>query len=126
MPATTTALKHLVELSPSLFEEIKSSLPTSISGADFLKEYGSHADNATTIEPETMYELRGCAAHPIYEHFRVGAFRTLLAAAPSTSQLIQLGELMYQSHTSYSLCGLGSSGTDRLVRLVQILQIEER
>ena len=121
LPATTTALKHLVELSPSLFEEIKSSLPTSISGADFLKEYGSHADNATTIEPETMYELRGCAAHPIYEHFRVGAFRTLLAAAPSTSQLIQLGELMYQSHASYSAVGLGSEATDTIVKLVRSL-----
>ena len=114
-------LKHLVELLSSLFEEIKSSLPTSISGADFLKEYGSHADNATTIEPETMYELRGCAAHPIYEHFRVGAFRTLLAAAPSTSQLIQLGELMYQSHASYSAVGLGSEATDTIVKLVRSL-----
>ena len=29
-----------------------------------------------------------------------------------------LGELMYQSHLSYTACGLGSDGTDRIVRLV--------
>ncbi len=30
-----------------------------------------------------------------------------------------LGELMFQSHASYSACGLGSDGTDRLVELVR-------
>ena len=30
-----------------------------------------------------------------------------------------LGELMYASHASYSACGLGSDGTDRLVALVR-------
>ena len=30
-----------------------------------------------------------------------------------------LGELMYQSHQSYSACGLGSEGTDRIVELVR-------
>lgn len=34
-------------------------------------------------------------------------------------QLETLGELMYQSHASYSRCGLGSEGTDRLVELVR-------
>jgi L-arabinokinase len=35
------------------------------------------------------------------------------------SLALLLGELMYQSHESYSACGLGSSGTDDLVRLVR-------
>ena len=30
-----------------------------------------------------------------------------------------MGELMYASHASYSACGLGSAGTDRLVELVR-------
>ena len=30
-----------------------------------------------------------------------------------------MGELMYQSHASYSACGLGSSGTDRIVQFVR-------
>jgi L-arabinokinase len=32
---------------------------------------------------------------------------------------IRLGDLMYESHASYSACGLGSDGTDRLVALVR-------
>jgi L-arabinokinase len=31
----------------------------------------------------------------------------------------RLGQLMYQSHESYSTCGLGSPGTDELVELVR-------
>ena len=37
----------------------------------------------------------------------------------SEEQLLLLGELMYQSHASYSECGLGSAGTDALVNLVR-------
>ena len=32
---------------------------------------------------------------------------------------LRLGALMYESHASYSACGLGSEGTDRLVALAQ-------
>jgi galactokinase len=32
---------------------------------------------------------------------------------------VRLGELMYASHASYSACGLGSDGTDRLAALVR-------
>jgi L-arabinokinase len=30
-----------------------------------------------------------------------------------------MGELMYLSHTSYSACGLGSAGTDRIAEMVR-------
>jgi galactokinase len=40
-------------------------------------------------------------------------------AASVPERLVLLGELMYQSHASYSACGLGSDGTDRLVELVR-------
>ena len=68
--------------------------------------------------------MRQAAAHPIYENHRVQLFQALLTS-PSQSDALQeerfrlLGELMYQSHQSYSRCGLGSSGTDRLVELVR-------
>ncbi|HEU4794457.1 MAG TPA: hypothetical protein VFT02_02435, partial [Pyrinomonadaceae bacterium] len=32
---------------------------------------------------------------------------------------VTMGELMYQSHASYSSCGLGSKGTDLLVEMVR-------
>ena len=34
-----------------------------------------------------------------------------------------MGEMMYQSHDSYTACGLGSNGTDELVRLVREIGI---
>ena len=37
----------------------------------------------------------------------------------SEQQLELMGELMYQSHESYSACGLGSRGTDLIVGLVR-------
>ncbi|KAJ0807020.1 putative L-arabinokinase [Helianthus annuus] len=50
------------------------------------------------------------------------AFKALLTSASSEEQLTALGEIMYQCHYSYSACGLGSDGTDRLVQLVQEMQ----
>jgi L-arabinokinase len=43
--------------------------------------------------------------------------RLLEGDGPARAPL--LGELMYQSHASYSACGLGSPGTDRLVELAR-------
>uniref|UniRef100_A0A7N2REN3 GHMP kinase C-terminal domain-containing protein n=1 Tax=Quercus lobata TaxID=97700 RepID=A0A7N2REN3_QUELO len=50
------------------------------------------------------------------------AFKALLTSATSDEQLTALGELLYRCHFSYSVCGLGSDGTDRLVQLVQEIQ----
>jgi len=58
------------------------------------------------------------AQHPVYEHARVKTFAALLGST-NEERAELLGELMYQSHASYSLCGLGSDGTDRLVELVR-------
>ena len=61
-------------------------------------------------------------AHPIDEHERVTEWARLLTASPSAAadrDAARLGELMYESHASYSACGLGSDGTDRLVALAR-------
>ena len=50
----------------------------------------------------------------------------LLTTASTDEQLSALGEILYQSHYSYSRCGLGSDGTDRLVILVQQLQQQKK
>lgn len=46
---------------------------------------------------------------------------TQLAAPPCDAQLALLGQLMLQSHVSYSGVGLGSQNTDLLVSLVEEL-----
>lgn len=119
LPEKVSALAHLVELSPSLFADLASQVPETMSGAAFLERYGSHGDAATSVDPGTTYSLRSCAAHPIHEHFRVGAFRQLLGMPASEAQLVALGEMMFQSHASYNSIALGSEATDRIVQLVR-------
>ena len=68
--------------------------------------------------------MRVPTQHPSFEHFRVQTCAELLhgepvASGPFGRQVEMLGELMYQSHASYTACGLGSDGTERLVELVR-------
>jgi len=99
-------------------------LPSSLSGKDFHEIYGVSLDPVTTVDPNKVYQIKQCASHPVYEHNRVNRFRNyLLALNESPWQeeridlLIKMGELMDQSHKSYSLCGLGSERTDEIVAL---------
>ena len=112
---------YLANIAPSLWESTyRQHLPARMSGIAFLEQYGGFTDSVTQIDPQREYAIRQPTAHPIYEHHRVELFRHLLAQRPvDEAQLIFLGELMYQSHASYSACGLGSDGTDCLVELVR-------
>ena len=69
-----------------------------MSGSDFLLQYGSHGDAATTVRSDQMYAVRGATAHPVFENFRVSAFGQLLTSRESEAQLQLLGEMMYQVH----------------------------
>ena len=111
---------YLANVSPSQFDDaLAPLLPEEMSGDVFLREYGSTADPVTTVDPARVYKVRVATAHPIREHARVKTFRRLLLGPADEDQRRELGNLMYQSHASYSACGLGSTGTDRLVALVR-------
>jgi galactokinase len=111
---------YLANLTPSEFEQhFAARLPERMTGAEFLCTYGGITDTVTRVDPELTYAVRQPTAHPIYENFRVRAFAELLHAPPNERRRELLGELMYQSHASYSACGLGSEGTDLLVKLVR-------
>ncbi|KAK9983931.1 hypothetical protein SO802_033456 [Lithocarpus litseifolius] len=117
------SLDYLCNLSPHRYEALYAKvLPESMLGETFLEKYADHHDPVTVIDPKRTYGVRAPAKHPIYENFRVKAFKALLTSATSDEQLTALGELLYQCHFSYSVCGLGSDGTDRLVQLVQEIQ----
>jgi hypothetical protein len=60
----------LTALPESLIAEV-GKLPGSMSGADFLQQYGDHADSATTVLPESSYSVAECVRHPIEENHRV-------------------------------------------------------
>lgn len=112
---------HLANVSPGEFElEYVPRLPETLDGAAFLARYGGTTDLVTRVVPDRVYPVRASTAHPVHEHFRVCSFMELLRRDSRAS--IQLaGELMYQSHASYSACGLDSARTDQLVRMVRAL-----
>nr|CAD1823184.1 unnamed protein product [Ananas comosus var. bracteatus] len=120
---TEVSLDYLCNLSTHRYEAVYAKkLPQSILGNVFLEKYIDHEDMVTTINPQLTYAVKAPTKHPIYENFRVEAFKALLTAGSTDEQLHALGELMYQCHYSYNDCGLGSDGTDRLVELVQEIQ----
>jgi galactokinase len=111
---------YLANISPQEFERSYAKyLPERMSGADFLISYQGITDSVSRIDPEREYAVRSSTAHPIYENSRVRQFSDLIDKAPSSDRLELMGELMYQSHASYSACGLGSQATDLLVELVR-------
>ncbi len=117
----------LCNISVAQFEDsILNHLPESLSGKDFLEKFSVSIDHVTTIDDQRNYYIRQCASHPVYEHDRVHRFKDYLLAlnkSPSTSNRISIlkgmGEVMDQSHESYSLCGLGSERTDEIVMLAK-------
>ncbi len=111
---------YLANITPEVFErQFAAELPEMMNGGEFVTRYGGTTDPVTHVDPNRGYAIRMPTAHPIYEHSRVQEFAKLLAGEIDDRSLTQLGELMYQSHASYSACGLGCSGTDLLVDLVR-------
>jgi L-arabinokinase len=111
---------YLANLPPEEFDtRFGPQLPDEIRGADFLRRYGGTTDRVTRVDPDRVYAVRMPTAHPVHEHARVCRFAELLSRPADRSTLVQMGALMYASHTSYSACGLGSAATDRLVELVR-------
>ena len=120
---------YLANLSPSEFEEkFAARLPVSLSGEEFVSRYGGTVDPVTSVVSERTYLVRAPTAHAVYESFRVQQFAELLRrqqARPNDEEKVSMGKLMYESHASYSACGLGSTGTDLLVELVKSAGVDQ-
>jgi L-arabinokinase len=117
---------YLANVTPSEWERAyRDQVPSTMDGGAFLARYGGITDSATRVDPRRTYAVRQATAHPIYENHRVRLFRSVLeSGSTAESDRCLLGELMYQSHASYGACGLGSTGTDRLVELVRAAEDE--
>ena len=110
---------YLANVGTREFAEVGVGLPEEMSGAEFLPRYGGITDTATAVLPDRRYPIRRATEHPVREQARVERFAQLLdALVDQPHAAVELGRLMYESHQSYSACGLGSDGTDRLVELV--------
>ena len=111
---------YLANITPAEFEErYGPQLPERMSGAEFLERYEGITDRATSVSPSLSYPVRRATRHPVFERARVEKFAALLKGRRGPARAGELGELMYQSHESYTECGLGSTGTDELVGLVR-------
>ncbi|XWS52234.1 hypothetical protein CRYUN_Cryun11dG0050200 [Craigia yunnanensis] len=94
------SLVYLCNLSHHRYQALYAKLlPESMLGEKFLEKYTDHGDTVTVIDKKRTYGVTAAAKHPVYENFRV------------------------KCHYSYSACGLGSDWTERLVQLVQDMQL---
>jgi len=107
---------YLANVGKATFRQFAPELPESLDGDAFLARYQGITDRVTRVDPSRRYGIRKATAHPIYEHERVTEWARQLRSRPDA---MRLGALMYESHASYSACGLGSAGTDRLVALAR-------
>ncbi len=112
---------YLANMTPDEWRRLyREHVPLTMHGEDFLERFFAISDTVTTVDPERTYAVRMPTEHPILEHARVTEFKRILEIGAQTEGMrMQLGALMYESHESYSACGLGSSGTDRLVEMVR-------
>ena len=114
---------YLSEVTPSVFRsKYESRLSERMLGSDFLCEGQFHPDPFTTVRPEIHYRVRNCTRYSIEENQRVQLFVELArgaAARVSEDAYWLMGDLMYQSHYSYTECGLGNETTDLLVELAR-------
>ncbi len=113
----------LSNMAPSVFRSnYEQRLPESVSGAEILSLGRTHPDPFTVVRPEVNYRVRACTRYPIEENQRNELFVELArgsAETPSLKAFRQMGELMFQSHWSYTECGLGCEETDQLIELVR-------
>jgi L-arabinokinase len=113
---------YLANVGTEAFRGFAPGLPEAIDGRAFLDRYQGTTDIVTRVEPSRRYAVRTPTAHPIYEHERVNEWARRLresAEGSGPADAGRLGVLMYESHASYSACGLGSDGTDALVALAR-------
>jgi galactokinase len=114
---------YISNISPSIFRsEYEDLLPEVVSGSKILASQTIHPDPFTAIRPEVNYRIRDCTRYAIEENQRIEMFVELARGAssqPSGDSYRLMGDLMFQSHWSYTECGLGCEATDLLVDLVR-------
>lgn len=114
---------YISSIPPSLFRsQFEPHLPEMLSGSAIAAMGGPHVDPYTTIRPEANYPVRACTRYAVEENHRIELF-VELARLPLTDHggaaFRLMGDLMFQSHWSYTECGLGCEATDLLVELVR-------
>lgn len=102
-------------------------LPVSISGTDFLREYGPLADEMSSLKPESSYNVAAALRFAVEENQRCHTILALLrglesgGASHEAMTLECIGEWLLQAHVCYNEIGLGCEETDQMVEAVMAL-----
>jgi galactokinase len=114
---------YLSKMLPSVFRsKYEHRLPETLSGSEIVALGKTHPDPFTTVRPEVNYRVRACTRYAVEENQRIGLFIELARGTkdgPASEAFRLMGDLMFQSHWSYTECGLGCNETDLLVDLVR-------
>jgi L-arabinokinase len=119
---------YLANLDPDDYKQhFRPRLPEFMKGSDFLRDFQSTIDTATTVQPEETYPVQHAADHHVLEARRVRNFVEYLEEADRQTDarkrrgaLDRAGHLMYASHLSYTNDAmLGAEECDLLVKLVR-------
>jgi len=114
---------YLSNMVSSVFRsKYEAKLPESMSGDAILQEGKEHPDPFTSIRSGALYPVHACTRYAVEENQRIELFVELvggLSVDPTPAGFRLLGDLMFQSHWSYTECGLGAKETDRLIELVR-------
>jgi L-arabinokinase len=112
---------YISNISPSVFRSrYEAELPLSMSGEEIQSLNVTHVDPFTVIRPEVNYRVRACTRYAIEENQRIELFVELARSPnPGAAAFRLMGDLMFQSHWSYTECGLGCEATDLLVELAR-------
>jgi len=117
---------YLANLDPDDYKKhFRARLPEFMNGEEFLRDYKSTIDTATTVLADEIYPVQHAADHHVLEAQRVRHFVEYLEEAAEypikkQSALNRAGHLMYASHLSYTNDAmLGADECDMLVQLVR-------
>jgi galactokinase len=105
----------LANVSPSRLATLAHEVPEQLLGSDFLRLYQGTTDVVTSVKPNLQYRVRASLTHAIADSHRARMFAAILSSNDQANLSSLLGELMLQSHESYTAIGLGSAATDALV-----------
>jgi galactokinase len=114
----------LANIDPESYQrELRDTLPQTMTGEAFIKQYTATRDPVTKVQPDRTYHVRAAVDHHVLEMTRVRRFVALLRQRPCTdAHLREAGELMLESHRSYGdNARLGHAMTDLIVEMAMAI-----
>ena len=117
--AANKDVDRITSLSLSKYiQSIEETLPISIDGKSFLERFTSRETSSIDIKDDTQYPVQQAFGYAVAENYRSGLASHILTNLAHNSKrqaVTLLGELMLQSHASYSRLGLSDSRVDELI-----------